>query len=235
MSLTTWITEEVVVFDRGFLFTAWELLVRPVEVTNNFISGITKRYYNPFKLLLILTTVLFLVQSAVPQYRQMPGNIELLREAPEPFTAASVGYFALQLPNFLLTNLLAYFLITIPLWSLLARYLFRKRALNYMEHMIHVSFTVSGTMVVLIAIFPILELADLVAERFNPGPVFFMTAMIPVSLFYMLYVLRAATRFYGESFIKVIAKGLVVLYVGLLISYSIQFLVMSCAKYAFDY
>lgn len=108
--------------ERGFFFTTWELLKNPEEVTRAYINGITVRFFHPFRFIFVwasvsaLLNVYFHSTDAVGEYFKMNENA--------PDLSWINQYMSLILMG------------TIPFMSLFSRLLYRKKDLNYTEHLV---------------------------------------------------------------------------------------------------
>lgn len=223
-SVVDWIKDDIFVFDKGFAFTIKELLVRPVRLINDYIAGSTNKYFNPYKLLFIVTTIPFVIISMQPGFKSFPGNLELLRDWPEVFSRSSFNYFMEKSAFFLVSNFLAYFLLTIPIWTLFSRFLFKSRGLNYVENIIYVSYLSSGYILLMFCLGPLIYLAQVLA---GSNVILFLLLSIPFGLVLFGYVIKSAKEFYEESYFKVILKGAFMGYLGVIVSMLFQFCVLS--------
>lgn len=87
-----WI-EDMLEFDRGYLFTMKQLFTDPRQLIIDYLSGITQRYSNPIRTLL-LTAALLLVLGSVIDYFD-PPNEEGIDEYIEHFVYGSAAVFSL--------------------------------------------------------------------------------------------------------------------------------------------
>lgn len=232
-AIGTWIAEEVFVFDRGFLYTLKEILMRPADVANQYLTGMTRKLYNPLKFLLIITSVPFFLISFNADYQSMPGNIELLKDWPQAFTMASINYFFLVWPSFILANFLTYFLISIPFWALFSKWLFRKRNLNYIEHLIYVSYLSAGIIILMMCSIPVLTLIMSQFESMSQSILWI--GIVTGSLLNLAYAMKCSRVFYNESYIAVLMKGLLAAYGGLFLSLVSQFILLSTWKLLLEF
>ncbi len=228
-SIRQWIADEFFVFDRGILFTIKELLLRPVWTIERYISGITTRYTNPYKLLLVLLSLFAFVTSFLPDEELGMGFKQMLAEWPAVWSGESFGYFLKNWPSLLIVNVLFYFGFTQPLWSFFSWLFFRKRGLNFVEHFIvwtYLSctilvwtFGVASIMVLLILLFPSEE-ATYIAVAVG--------VLVPVQVLFL------TKRIFREAWLVTTLKDFAVGYLGVIITMCLQFLLITVIKILFD-
>ena len=223
-SVVDWIKDDIFVFDKGFAFTIKELLVRPVSLINNYISGSTKKYFNPYKLLFIVTTIPFVIISMQPGFKSYPGNLELLKDWPEVFSRSSFDYFMEKWPLFLASNFLAYFLLTIPILTLFSSLFFKRRGLNYFENLIYISYLSTGYILLMFCLGPLIYLIQVII---GSNVTLFMIFSSPFGLILFGYLIKSAKKFYTESYFRVVLKGALMVYLGVIVSILLQFFVLS--------
>lgn len=117
--------------EKGFIFTAKELFVRPEGVVRDYWKGITINYYHPFRFALIWIALNLLINFWI-------GFDDLMQEALQPAmieegTSEELIESADQKFDSWLNILV---LLFIPLFSLMTLWLFKKHKKNFAEHLI---------------------------------------------------------------------------------------------------
>ncbi|MCB0594806.1 MAG: DUF3667 domain-containing protein [Lewinellaceae bacterium] len=127
--------------EEGFWYTMRALLTKPGIVAREYLEGKRKPYYHPVRYLLILITVVTLITLASGVYDLQQNEIlhlqnDALGLQPDESTVANQQKIQEEVKKYL--NLVA--LLTLPFVSLVAFWLFRKRAYNYAEHLVMIAF-----------------------------------------------------------------------------------------------
>jgi Protein of unknown function (DUF3667) len=223
----SWIRDELFVLDRGFFFTIKELWLRPTRVINDYLQGATKKYVNPFKLLLVLTTTpiaLFLLFSNDP----LPSVGELFEGWPSQFSGEAIHYFLEKSSFFLVPNLLYHFFIVVVLLALGSKLMFQKRGLNLVENLIFTSFMGSFFLLLVLSTLPVWLLMPWISNT---------VLIIALCMVYAgagVHLIRESKKFYGESFGKTFFKGVIMLYTIMFLSYALEFVLLSFWKLMYD-
>lgn len=140
--------------DKGILFTIRELFTRPGYTIREFLDGKRVNHYRPLALLLLLGALLvFLSQSlGVRMSAQVQQTFSDAGDSP----SAALKAFQSEVNQFTEKNQTLISLLTIPVTSFFLWLFFRKRSLNYPEHLVAntflavVSFFMSLVLIVLI-------------------------------------------------------------------------------------
>jgi len=223
----TWVRDELFVLDRGFLFTLKELLLRPTRVVNEYLLGATKKYVNPFKLLLVLTTTpiaIALVFSKAP----IPSVEELFNGWPPQFTVEAWDYFLKNSTYFLIPNLLYHFFIMVILLGVGSKLMFRRHGLNTVENLIFTSFMGSFFILVNLSSLPVWLLMQWLSETI---------LIIVLCIVYgavIVHLVRESKKFYGDSYGMTFFKGVVMLYTIIILSYGLEFVLLSFWKFMYE-
>lgn len=229
-SLSEWFRDDIVVLDKGFLFTIKELLLRPVQLVNSYLSGVTQKYSNPYKLLLIFTSIMYLI-AAFDENWSFYEVSDSVKDSASAFSAKSFDHFMKNWGAMATSNLLVYFLLTIPFWSFFSFLLFRKRKLHYLEHLIYVSYLSSAMLVCLIItalVMGLLTWSFLNAAGVNPETVGLIIPAVFLPL--VIFMVMTSRKFYDENYFKTIGKGILTGWLGVLSSMVLQFFVIETAK-----
>lgn len=142
--------------DKGILFTLRELFTRPGYTIREFIDGKRVNHYRPLALILLLGALLvFLSQSlGVRMSAQVQETFSDANDTPSEALKA----FQTEVNQFTEKNQTLISLLTIPITSFFLWLFFRKKSLNYPEHLVAntflavVSFFLSLMLIVLIKI-----------------------------------------------------------------------------------
>ncbi|NNM23411.1 MAG: DUF3667 domain-containing protein [Flavobacteriaceae bacterium] len=121
--------------EKGFLYTTKKLFTRPGKLVHDYWNGVTIPYYNPFRYMIIWTTInlLFAFWLGIDEMIQAnmgPTSVEEGLGADELLAANQ------QFNNWM--NILV--LLVIPIKSAASYLLFRRKKKNYAEHLIMNSF-----------------------------------------------------------------------------------------------
>jgi len=122
--------------DKGFLFTAKELLVRPGRMTSAYIAGSRNRYFNYFTFLLLLVAVNhFIITSSHFKLSDLYGT---------PENRSRID----QLQLYLVEHYRQLLLVTIPVFSAFSFLVFRKARMNFAEHLVMNTYRQGGELMV---------------------------------------------------------------------------------------
>ncbi len=160
--------------DRGFFYTAKEMLRRPERVIRDFIGGATVRYINPFRYLLLTVGLSTLINLSLGIYDMQAADINEninatmgLDQDPELLERQQ----QLQTEMRKYANLIP--LLIVPFISLMSLLLFKRLKYNYAEHLVMNAFFfgtlsfIGIPLLLLFAIFP-----QLIAYAMPVGMVF---------------------------------------------------------------
>ncbi len=127
------VSENVLQLDKGFLYTAKSLLLRPKETLTGFFNGKRKSFSQPFGFLIVSATILLIattfwgngtfVDDVVTGFKMS------IQEDPE-------ATFDARLFDIVIKNQIYIFLLTVPLFSIASFLSFRKSNYNFSEHLI---------------------------------------------------------------------------------------------------
>lgn len=125
--------------EKGLFYTIMMLFRAPETVIQNYLAGATNKYYNPFRFILILTTVstLLLVLSGgfdnntTELQNYLPGgttpNQQAFQQKAQALSRKYTSFFLLAM---------------VPFAAFCARIFWRKRTYNYAEHLTAIAFIV---------------------------------------------------------------------------------------------
>jgi hypothetical protein len=123
------VQDQFVHFDRGFLFTIRELMLRPGHSVREYLAGKRVQHVKPIKFLFWSTATSFFINHFLGFQSRL---LQRLEEA-EQHTAEQQATNE-KLANFLTTHPNILMLMIIPTIALVSWALFRKRQYNYAEY-----------------------------------------------------------------------------------------------------
>lgn len=135
--------------ERGFFHTLIMLFKSPGKIINDYLNGNTKRYFNPLKYMLILAGINAVLAVWLNVFdAQQETAVELLGQGQKSNIINS------KLSQFIKDYLNLLELIMLPLFSLIAKWIYGKKKLFYGEHLIIMCFLFAQTSVIAIAFQP---------------------------------------------------------------------------------
>ncbi len=151
------ISESVLQIDRGFLYTAKILLLRPKKSLNDFFAGKRKRLSKPFTFLLVSAAILLISTKII-------GSETFVDDFLNGYNAGFEGEpkdkLNLKLTEFLTKNQTYIFLFTVPIFSIASFLSFRKHKYNFSEHLI-LNLFITGEQLLIYSIFSFIKDRDL--------------------------------------------------------------------------
>ncbi|WP_417590190.1 DUF3667 domain-containing protein [Owenweeksia hongkongensis] len=136
-------------FDRGLWPTIYGLLVRPGEVLREYVSGVTVRYFHPFRFLFLMLTISVVLMATLGINDYLQG---------EYATKISGHPISDPIKEMLtLMNSYSHLLIasSMPVLAFASWLFFRKKGYNYAEHLIIVSYAFGVTVFLGMLIIPV--------------------------------------------------------------------------------
>ncbi len=187
---------------RGFLFTVRMLFVNPGKVTNDYISGKTKSYFNPLKYLLIIGSIYAFL---ILRLNIFDAGLESFG-MPQPSTDE-----ALQLQNQWLNfykKILNFVpILLIPFISIASKWIAKSKGLYYGEHLVINSFLFVQILVLIVLLTPLVAIFPSIAS-------FFPYITLVIIIVYLCYSLNST---YKESLIRSILRAIFSLVMGYLL------------------
>lgn len=165
--------------EKGFLHTTKLLFTNPGQLIRDYISGKTVLIYNPFRFVLIWTTlnILLTVWSGVYNDLIEPVNSTIYGTGEEAMKRATEAQAAIQ--DYL--SLIS--ILSLPFYAYISYRLFKKENYNYAEHLIGNTFGSAGIMIISTALIPILLLFPILTPY-----AFYFSLIITIS--YLTYLLK---------------------------------------------
>jgi hypothetical protein len=133
-------------FEKGFLFTSWNMLVKPGRVVNDFVKGKRKIYQPPVSFFLIWITIYLLLLYIV---QNMFGE-NVVIDYKNYFGSSSTTKYAVS-------HLSVVLLVVIPFQALYFYWLVAWKKYNYFESFV-VAMYYLGTIILLQSVFVVLAL-----------------------------------------------------------------------------
>lgn len=166
-------------FKRGLLYTVKLLFVNPGKLINEYLAGRTKDFYNPLKYIFIIVglSTIFVIWSDIFD-ANLENTKELLSDSIEETKFQSlVNSYVKEYLNVIT-------LLVLPFYSLISKWIFRKRKQYYAEHLIINSY--------LFAQYTLIQTLILFIVYFIPGLIKFIDLFgMAVFVSYYTYALRS--------------------------------------------
>jgi len=165
--------------ERGLLYTTKILFTNPGKIINEYLDGRTKDYYNPLKYLLLLAGLSAIIMIGTDIFDANVGNTNEffgLDNQKTKFQSQVNAY----IKSFL--NIIPF--LTLPFYSLISKWIFKKFKLNYAEHLIMNCYLFGQiTLITLLLLFVIYLSPSLI--------VFFQVIGIVIFVVYFSYSLKS--------------------------------------------
>ncbi|MBL7886623.1 MAG: DUF3667 domain-containing protein [Flavobacterium sp.] len=134
--------------NKGFLYTAKQLFIRPGDTVREFIEGKRVQHYKPILLLFVLAGLNGLLMHFLP--------VEDFIYKPTPDTdVARQQKIGKEIYDFLTKNYALYELFVLPIYAFCSWLAFKKFGYNYIENIIINCFATSQRLIIGILLFPI--------------------------------------------------------------------------------
>lgn len=202
--------------DKGILYTAKELTLRPGQTIRNYLSGKRVNYFKPLAYLFLLSTIyIILIQFSNISLTKELVQVHLNDDVNEEIVAtidkqieATNALFEFLINRFAIMNLLM-----LPVIALLSYICFRKQKYNYGEHLIINSY-VSGHII-------LVNFITIALACFIPNSFSFLTILT-----YVFYVYMYVNIFNSYKLLSATLRS-VVLVLGLILIIALAFIVYS--------
>jgi len=175
--------------EKGFWYTMKELFIRPDQVIKEYLSGVTVKYYNPFRYYIIIVAVSGLLQIWLGVFDLQQATI---RETFNP----NMTEEELQRQLAYMENVKKFLniipLIVLPFIATVFYLVFRKQALNLAEHLVSTTYVYAQTAI--IGIF--------LMSSFYFFPEFISYSLPASFLISSLYFAYVYNRLFSMSFLK---------------------------------
>ena len=139
-------------FDKGVLFTAKELLVRPGNAIREFIEGKRVKYFRPVSLVLILAG-LYGFLAHYYQLNMLAGNVQITSDSAQQMAALQVALG--RASEWFSQHYSLVALGELPVFALGTFIAFRKWGYNFAEHLIISSFLTAQRILLRLILFPL--------------------------------------------------------------------------------
>lgn len=191
--------------EQGFWHTMITLFIRPWVLLEDFLSGKTIRYYNPFRYLFILTGISSVLVLSLGLFDYQVENMNELMgvTANEQALARQVQTMQFVRKYFNLISLLF-----IPFIALAAKWVFRRRRLNYAEMLIITAFLYGQLQLISLVV----QASGIYLAHFNYNQI-----MLATTLTSTIYYVFSLKTFFGYSVGGVFWRSLAVQILGFLL------------------
>ncbi len=146
--------------NRGILFTAKELFIRPGKTIREYLGGKRKRHFKPLAYTFTLSTILYFLSKYLGGETQISDFIEGFNGDENEFK--NFPEFLSQL-DWLAKNYSYTILMLLPLNSLASYIAFKGFGYNYLEHLVLNAY-ITGQQAIIYLIVSLLKLGDLNSE-----------------------------------------------------------------------
>ena len=218
-TIKSFITDLLAVFnlERGFFYTAKMLLIRPGQVTNDYLRGKTKPYVNPLKYLLIIGGVyaflilyLNIFDTGLEAITNLKPNESLQTNSEEVLQLQNqwLNYYR-KIINFIP-------LLMVPFISMVTKWFYKSKHLFYGEHLIINSYLFVQSFLILIVLTPLVLIFPSLTS-------YFPIITVIVIFIYLSYAFKGAYNvtpvksFLGTVFSLLVGYLLFILFVLLII------------------
>ncbi len=180
------VSESIFQLDKGFLYTAKVLLLRPKESLTGFFNGKRKRLFKPFGFLIVSATIFLIVTKFF-------GNGTFVNDAldgfKEGFNNQPEETFDTSLFDLLLKNQTYIYLFIVPVFSIASFLSFRKSRYNFSEHLV-LNLFVTGEQLLIYTLFSFISDRDGVIILLPLGLGFFYVIWVYNRFFNKIHWLR---------------------------------------------
>ncbi len=189
----------VVQVNRGFLFTAKELSLRPGKAVQGYLTGHRVDYYSPHKYLFFIGAITSFLTS---RFHSFSGEYKSAGAFDGSLHAFLGAFFQYADAYATLVNV-----ISIPVFALFSFLLFRRSGYNYAEHLVLNAYITAQQLLLFIGWLPL--------TRVVPLPVHWMLGLyVAITLGYNLWAyLQFCGVRTGSGFARVVA-AMVLAYLG---------------------
>lgn len=185
---------KVLNIERGLLYTAYQLTIRPGITIENYLKGITRRYYNPISYVFLIVTISSLIMSQLNIYEEFQYDFGEALDYTEKQKANMVKF-----NKFLGKYMNIFTMLMLPFMTfgsyISYRSWFKGKKHNLAEHFVIYSFVFGQTTLLGIILMPI-------TFSFHSGVLSFFIGMFLVT-FYFIIITRYLYKFnYFTAFLR---------------------------------
>ncbi len=190
--------------DNGFWFTMRALFSQPSRVIESYLSGATRRYYNPFRYYFIIIAISTLLQLSLGVFDLQQADI---RETLNPNMSEEALQMQLAIMEYVKKFLNIIPLLILPFIALTFKWIFRKRKWNFAEHLISTTFIYAQT--------AILGLIALLTFYFAPQYISWgLPISVILSAFYFTY---AYQKIFEMNMVSTFFRSLLAIIIGFIL------------------
>ncbi len=191
--------------EQGFWHTLIMLFTKPWVLLDDYLSGRTVRYYNPFRYLFILTGVTSVLVLWLGLFDYQVRNMNEMM-------GMSENQEALAWQTEIMNGIRKYFnlisLLIIPFIALAAKWVYRRRRLNYAEMLIITAFLYGQIQIISLVV----QAGGIFLARFNYNQILLATTL--TSTVYYVFGLKP---FFGYSVAGAFWRSLAVQLLGFIL------------------
>lgn len=167
-------------FEKGMLFTAKQALLRPGKAALEYIAGKRVYYYNIFYFILLLIGVIVLISHLYGELTSSTGTGEEMNEAGKKLESIFSQFGKLLV------------FLTVPLTALNSYIIFKRKKLNFSEHIVISGMLLLGTFL-LVTFFMLLAIPSIIMPL--PNLLKFLLLSFPfIILIYIIRVYQTAFK-----------------------------------------
>tara|TARA_R110002072_G_scaffold12269_5_gene53494 strand:- start:1185 stop:2048 length:864 start_codon:yes stop_codon:yes gene_type:complete len=137
-------------FERGLWHSSILMFKNPAKVINDYINGITKPYIHPFRYLFLWLTIQIFLMFSTGLFDMIQSQMALELQAQQQDSE-----FQLAVNQAIRKYMQIFFVLSIPFLAWGTRLLFRKKRLNFAEHLVVNSFGYGTTLLMSTLILPL--------------------------------------------------------------------------------
>lgn len=170
-----WVFAQIFNLDAGFFYTIWQLILRPGEITKDYLNKATRRYVHPFRFAFIvasLSAILTLLSGAFESTDLSQFSTDKTEEGIQRME---------EVFDFVKKYLSLIMLAVIPFYAMVAKWFYAKRKLNYTEHLIVACYAYSFSLIIS---WPLILLVLLPNGLFINGLISFPATIIAMAWVY---------------------------------------------------
>lgn len=201
-ALVARIVEDATDFDRGFIFTAWQLTLRPATAVREYLDGRQVRYTNPLRYLVVIAAITTLGFLAAGMMELYEAEFATLPEDTSEVTRRFGHLLNVMMSRYF--NLLS--IAAAPFVAFGSYLLFKPARRTFAEHLVFNAYTYAHA--------GLLVAALMIVARLAAAPDYLLQATL---ILWFVYWIRAAVGFFGIGLWNGIARGVVAGVLGTLV------------------
>lgn len=133
------IVKKILPVDRGWLFTAVQLLTRPGPMLRDYLAGKRVVYTHPFQFMLLVSAISLLFFSR----EDFESGLQAGMQQTSPSEAGEL--MRKEFMDLFFTNFSAFLISVVPFLAFFSRLFYRKHEVNYAEHLVINCYLLAGS------------------------------------------------------------------------------------------